>query len=150
MRQIHIFFKFSKAIRQFAWLFTCFVRVANMVVNLKLFKKESKQKMTQESKQKQFHVHNHVRNSYKTRKSTLSWIGNSEENIDLSRIYLAVHSKVLLMQYVVLTLGPGLSWAVTVQESVLGLVGTTILYSIKKTLIHSTCNFRKYLNISIR
>ena len=47
------------------------VRVENMVVNLKLFKKKSKQKMTQESKQKQFQVHNHVGNSYKTRKSTL-------------------------------------------------------------------------------
>ena len=47
------------------------VRVENMVVNLKLFKKKSKQKMTQDSKQKQFQVHNHVRNSYKTRKSTL-------------------------------------------------------------------------------
>ena len=46
--------------------------------------------MTQESKQKQFQVHNHVGNSYKTRKSTLLRIGNSEEKVDLSRIYLAV------------------------------------------------------------
>ena len=60
-----------------------------MVVNQKLFKKIKTK--TQESKQKQFHVHNHVRNSYKTCKSTLLCIGNSEENIDLSCIYLAVH-----------------------------------------------------------
>ena len=32
----------------------------------------------------------HVRKSYKTRESTLSCIGNFEENIDLSHIYLAV------------------------------------------------------------
>ena len=42
--------------------------------------------MTQESKEKQFRVHK----SYKMRKSTLLCIGNSSENIDLSRIYLAV------------------------------------------------------------
>ena len=35
-RQIHIFFKFSKVIGQFVWLFPCFVRVANSFVNLKL------------------------------------------------------------------------------------------------------------------
>ena len=35
-------------------------------------KKKKKKKMTQESKQKQFQVHNHARNSYKTCKSTLS------------------------------------------------------------------------------
>ena len=34
----------------------------------------------------QFHVHR----SYKTRESTMSCIGNFEENIDLSHIYLAV------------------------------------------------------------
>ena len=39
-RQIHIFFRFSKVIRQFVWLFPCFVRVLNpCCVNLKLFKK---------------------------------------------------------------------------------------------------------------
>ena len=32
----------------------------------------------------------HVLKSYKTRELTLSCIGNSEENIDLSQIYLAV------------------------------------------------------------
>ena len=42
------------------------------------------------SKQKQFHGHK----SYKTRESTLSWIGNFEENINLSRI----HSAVLIYQ----------------------------------------------------
>ena len=47
--------------------------------------KKSKPKTAQESKQKQFHV----RKSYKTHESTLLCIGNSEENIDLSRIYLA-------------------------------------------------------------
>ena len=52
MRLIHIFFKISKAIRQFVSLFTCFVRV----VNLKLFWKFCK------SKRKQFHV----RKPYKT------------------------------------------------------------------------------------
>ena len=55
-----------------------------------IVQKKSKQKTTQESKQKQFHIHNHFCNFYKTRKSRLSCIGNSEENIDLSRIYLAV------------------------------------------------------------
>ena len=52
--------------------------------------------MTQESKQKQFQVHNHVGNSYKTRKSTLLRIGNSEEKLDLSRIYLAVQWPILV------------------------------------------------------
>lgn len=49
---------------------------------------KSKQKTTQASKQKLLQV----RKSYKTRESTLSGIGNSEENIiiDLSHIYLAV------------------------------------------------------------
>ena len=37
-------------------------------------------------KQKQFHV----RKSHKTHKSTLSYVGNFEENIDLSHIHLAV------------------------------------------------------------
>ena len=55
-----------------------------------IVQKEIKTKMTHESKQKQFHVHNHICNPYKTCKSTLSRIGNSEENIDLSRIYLSV------------------------------------------------------------
>ena len=58
----------------------CFVRVANMIANLKLSKRKSKQKMTQETKQKQFYIHNHVRNSYKAGKPTLFCIGNSEEN----------------------------------------------------------------------
>ena len=75
VRQIHIFFIFSKAYRQFVWLFTGFVRVL----------KKSKPKTAQESKQKQFHVCK----SYKTHESTLPCIGNSEENIDLSCIYLA-------------------------------------------------------------
>ena len=35
-RQIRIFFRFSKVIRQFLWLFPCFVKVANPFVNLKL------------------------------------------------------------------------------------------------------------------
>ncbi len=38
------------------------------------------------SKQKQLHGHK----SNKMRESTLSWIGNFEEKMDLSRIYLAV------------------------------------------------------------
>ena len=46
MRLIHIFFKISKAIRQFVLLFRLFVRV----VNLKLFFQFC------ELKQKQFHV----------------------------------------------------------------------------------------------
>jgi translation elongation factor EF-1alpha len=57
-----------------------------------IVQKKLKQKTTQESKQKQFQVHNHVRKSYKMRKSTLLCIGNLEENIYLSRIYLAVHN----------------------------------------------------------
>ena len=39
------------------------------------------------SKQKQLHGHK----SNKMRESTLSWIGNFEEKMDLSHIYLAVH-----------------------------------------------------------
>ena len=35
-KQIHIFFKFSKVIGQFVWLFPCFLRVAKIFVNLKL------------------------------------------------------------------------------------------------------------------
>ena len=41
------------------------------------------------SKQKQLHGHK----SNKMRESTLSWIGNFEEKIDLSHIYLAVPVK---------------------------------------------------------
>ena len=37
----------------------------------------------------------HVRKSYKTRESTLSCIGNFEENINLSHIYLVVKSKLI-------------------------------------------------------
>ena len=51
---------------------------------------KNQNKKHQESKQKQFQVHNHVCNSYKTGKSTSLCIGNLEENIDLSRIHLAV------------------------------------------------------------
>ena len=36
MRQFCIFFRFSKVIRQFVWLYPCFVRVSNPFVNLKL------------------------------------------------------------------------------------------------------------------
>ena len=76
MRQIHIFLKVSKEIQQFVWLFTCFVRI----VDLKLFF------VLICTLAEQFHVHK----SYKMRESTLSCIGNFEENIDLSHIYLAV------------------------------------------------------------
>ena len=48
------------------------------------------------SKQKQLHV----RKSYKTQKSQLSCIGNYEENIDLSRIHLAVLIKFRLHEKV--------------------------------------------------
>ena len=43
------------------------------------------------SKQKQLHGHK----SNKMRESTLSWIGNFEEKMDLSYIYLAVLSPYL-------------------------------------------------------
>ena len=62
---IYIFFNVSKAIQQFVWLFTCFVRV----VNMKLFAGQF-----------------HVSKSYKTHESTLLCIGNFEENINLSHI----------------------------------------------------------------
>ena len=45
------------------------------------------------SKQKQFTGHI----SNKMRESTLSWIGNFEEKIDLSRIYLAVVSRQIFL-----------------------------------------------------
>ena len=41
------------------------------------------------SKQKQLHGHK----SNKMRESTLSWIGNFEEKMDLSHIYLAVQER---------------------------------------------------------
>ena len=50
--------------------------------------KYSKQKTTHKSKQKQFQV----RKSYKTCESTLSCVGNSEENINRSGSHLAVSS----------------------------------------------------------
>ena len=65
----------------------CFVRV----VNLKLFCQFCQY---YKSKQKQFHV----RKSYKTRKSTLFCIGNSEENIDRIHLELAVHQLSYLSQ----------------------------------------------------
>ena len=40
----YIFFKFSKATQQFVCLFTCFIRVAKIVANLKLFKKRQNKK----------------------------------------------------------------------------------------------------------
>ena len=46
--------------------------------------------MNQESKQNKFHV----QKPYKTGESTLLLVGKSEENIDQSRIYLAVLTKV--------------------------------------------------------
>ena len=44
------------------------------------------------SKQKQLHGHK----SNKMRESTLSWTGNFEEKMDLSHIYLAVPTYVIL------------------------------------------------------
>ena len=85
MRQIRIFFWLSKVICQFVWLFPCFVRVGNPFVNLKLHLKN-----LQKSKQKQFHVQCSIHKSYKMRKWTTSCIGNFEENMDLSCMYLAV------------------------------------------------------------
>ena len=52
--------------------------------------------MTQESKQKQFQVHNHVGNSYITPKSTLLCIGNPEENLCL--VLLQVPKYFVLVQ----------------------------------------------------
>ena len=43
-----------------------------------------------EPEPEQFQVQIQVHNSYKTRKLTLSCIGNYEENINLSHIHLAV------------------------------------------------------------
>ena len=90
MRQIHIFFRFSKVIRQFVWLFPCFVRVVNPCCgNLKLFKNFGADGSGVSLKQFQVPT-TWVHNSYKTRKLTLYCIGNFEENMDLSHIYLAV------------------------------------------------------------
>ena len=47
------------------------------------------------SKQKQLHGHK----SNKMRESTLSWIGNFEEKIDLSHIYLAVQNRKKLKSF---------------------------------------------------
>ena len=65
MRQIQIFFNFSKAKRQFVWLFTCFVRIVNLKLFLFLICTLAEQ----------FQVHK----SYKSRESTFSCIGNLEE-----------------------------------------------------------------------
>ena len=59
--------------------------------------KYSKQKTTHKSKQKQFQV----RKSYKTCESTLSCVGNSEENINLSHISLPVNNSFFLDTYIV-------------------------------------------------
>ena len=64
--QIYIFFKISNA--RHCW-FKSFVRFVNMKLIFPLAE--------------QFHVHR----SYKTRESTMSSIGNFEENIDLSHMY---------------------------------------------------------------
>ena len=60
-------------------------------MNLKLHLKN-----LQKSKQKQFHVQCSIHKSYKMRKWTTSCIGNFEENMDLSRIYLAVVTFILM------------------------------------------------------
>ena len=78
MRQNHIFYKFSKVIRQFVWLFTCFVKI----VNLKLFL---------------FWFALLLNNftdltKIKTRESTILCIGNFEENMDLSHIHILIFS----------------------------------------------------------
>ena len=92
-RQIPIFFRFSNVIHQFVWLFPCFVRVANPFVYLKLHLCYITLRIYRNQiKTKQFHVQCSVHKSYKTRKWTSSCIGNFEENMDLSRIYLAVLS----------------------------------------------------------
>ena len=48
------------------------------------------------SKQKQLHGHE----SNKMRESTLSWIGNFEEKMDLSHIYLAVSEKIFPLEQI--------------------------------------------------
>ena len=77
MRQIHIFFNLPKAIRQFVWLFTCFVRVVNLKLFLVLICTLAEQ----------FQIHN----SYKSCESKLFHIGIFKKIcINLSHIYLDV------------------------------------------------------------
>ena len=70
MRQIHIFFKFSKAMQQSAWLLIIimFCKGCEHGCEPDTVQKKLKQKMTQGNKQKQFHIHNHDSNFYKTHK----------------------------------------------------------------------------------
>ena len=75
-RQIHIFFNFSKALQQLVWLFVCCCKNCEPEIVFVLICTLAEQF--------------HVRKSYKTRELTLVCIGNLEENIDLSRIDLAV------------------------------------------------------------
>ena len=76
-RQICIFFNFSKVIQQFVWLFNMFCKHCEpKIVSILIC-----------TLAEQFNVSK----SYKMRESTMSWIGNSEENIDLSHIHLAVN-----------------------------------------------------------
>ena len=80
MRQIHVFLNFSNGLLNYL-LFFC----KSWEPEIVLIKIKTK-KTTRESKQNQFHVCK----SYRTPNSTLSCIGNSEENINLYRIYVAV------------------------------------------------------------
>ena len=63
-----------------------------------------------------FFFHVYVRKLYKTRKSTLSCIGNFEENIDLSHIHLAVQVNLFhkpLFLYQLTLLGSDSEWQKT-------------------------------------
>ena len=106
MRQIHIFFKFSKAIRQFVWLFMCFVRVANMVAKPKIVQKKIIKNPKKVNKNNfTFTTLFATLTKRRTRKSPFHHCRTleiHEENIDLSCIYLAVHNKYLLFTFSIL------------------------------------------------
>ena len=76
MRQIHIFFNFSKAIRQFCLIIYVLCKSCKPEIVFVLICTLAKQF--------------HVCKSYKTRKSTFSCIGSFEENINPYHIHLAV------------------------------------------------------------
>ena len=85
MRQIHTFFIFSKVIQHFVWLFTCTCVTPTKHVFCKSCEHEIVFVLIFPLAE-QYHVHR----PYKTCESTMSYIGNFEENIDLSHIHLAV------------------------------------------------------------
>ena len=91
-RQIRIFFRFQSN-TSVCLIISVFCKSCEPICELEITPVLYHLENLQKSKQKQFHVQCSVYKSYKTQKWTSSCIGNFEENMDLSRIYLAVQLK---------------------------------------------------------